>query len=468
MTKPQQPNRFEDDRSKQTSLSTAAARQLTTTTKSPPQTQGITPRWLLKLLPWVEVSGGVYRVNRRLSYAVGDGTLSCTAVGSAVRVIPQELAELPILRDFDHVEVLEELADRFVQIEYAPGQPIVTAGEAADRLYVLARGKATKLRSGKYGDLLVLGMLADGDHFGDRAMVEKEGCWEFTVKAETPCTVLALDRKVFTEVLKESEALQAHLADLAKRLSKPQDKDGQAAIELAAGHKGEAALPQTFVNYERSPREYELSVVQTILQVHTRVADLYNGPMDQIREQLRLTIEALREREEHELLNNPDFGLLHNVDHKQRISTRSGPPTPDDMDELLCRRRKTQLFLGPPEAIAAFGKECSRRGIYPETVLVEGKPAQAWRGVPFLPCPKIPISSGQTTSILALRFGKDHQGVIGLRPASLPEQHEPGLNVRFMGISEKAILRYLVSAYHSVAILIPDALGVLENVEIAR
>ena len=44
-----------------------------TTTKSAPQMQGITSRWLLRVLPWVEATGGAYRVNRRLSYAVGDG-----------------------------------------------------------------------------------------------------------------------------------------------------------------------------------------------------------------------------------------------------------------------------------------------------------------------------------------------------------------------------------------------------------
>ncbi|MFO0575181.1 MAG: family 2B encapsulin nanocompartment shell protein [Polyangia bacterium] len=470
MTKQQQSpfGTVASDGPRQQSLSTAAARKLTTTTKSAPQMQGITSRWLLKLLPWVEVSGGVYRVNRRLSYAVGDGTISFTAVGSAFRVIPQELSELPLLRGFEEVEILEALADRFVQREHAAGDLIVSAGQPADRVYLLARGKATKVRAGKYGDPLVLGVLADGDHFGDRAVVEPEGRWEFSVKAATPCTVLALDRRAFTEILAESEPLRAHLQALSERLSQPQDKDGQAAIALAAGHKGEAELPQTFVNYERRPREYELSVAQTILRVHTRVADLYNGPMDQTKEQLRLTIEALREQEEHELLNNREFGLLHNVDGKQRLSTRGGPPTPDDLDELLCRRRKTQLLLARPEAIAAFGRECSRRGVYPETVVVDGKPAQAWRGVPLLPSNKIPISDAQTTSILAMRFGAEHQGVIGLRPAALPEQVEPGLNVRFMGINDKAIIEYLVSAYHSVAILVPDALGILENVEIGR
>lgn len=451
-----------------TSLSTQAARKLATTTKSAPQMSGITPRWLLKVLPWVPVSGGVYRLNRRLKYALGDGVISFTEVGSAVRVIPQELAELPLLSGFEDTDVLEALADRFVQSEYAAGDVIVEAGRPSEQLFLLAHGKATRRKAGKYGDTIELGVLGDGDHFGDRALVERSNAWDFTVKALTACTVLSLKRQAFVDVLDESEALRAHLQSIQERLARPQDKDGQAAIAMSAGHQGEPELPATFVNYERHPRELELSVAQTILNVHARVADLYNGPFDQTKEQLRLTIEALREREEHELINNPSFGLLHNVDPKQRLQTRRGPPTPDDMDELLCRRRKTQYFLAQPSAIAALGRECNKRGIYPETVVVEGKPAQAWRGVPILPCTKIPVTDALTTSILAMRMGEQNQGVIGLRPADLPDEVEPGLNVRFMGINEKAVMQYVVSAYHSVALLVPDALGVLENVEIAR
>ncbi len=266
---------------------------------------GLTSRWLLHVLPWVQVSGGVYRVNRRLSYAVGDGIIAFTQVGAAMRVIPAELGELPLLRDFDDAEILEALADHFVQSEHAPGDVIVQAGQPAERLYLIAHGKVNKTRPGKYDDPIELGVLADGDHFGDRALVEPQGTWDFTARAVTTCTVLALTRQAFSAILRESEALRAHLERIQEQIHRPQDKDGQAAIALAAGHKGEPELPQTFVNYEKSPREYELSVAQTIVNVHSRVADLYNGPMDQTKEQIRLTIEALRERQEHELLNNP-------------------------------------------------------------------------------------------------------------------------------------------------------------------
>ena len=91
-----------------------------------------------------------------------------------------------------------------------------------------------------------------------------------------------------------------------------------------------------------------------MLRVHTRVADLYSAPMKPTEQQLRLTIEALRERQEHEMINNRDFGLLHNADLSQRITTRTGPPTPDDLDILLSRRRKSKFFLAHPATIAAF------------------------------------------------------------------------------------------------------------------
>jgi hypothetical protein len=298
--------------------------------------------------------------------------------------------------------------------------------------------------------------------------VEPDGTWEFSVRAVTPATVLVLPRQAFQELVDQSEALREHLAEVASRPEPPHNKLGEASIEVASGHVGEPHLPGTFADYELSPREYGLSVAQTVLRVHTRVADLYNEPMNQMEQQLRLTIEALRERQENELINNREFGLLHNADLKQRIHTRSGPPTPDDLDELLCRRRSSRFFLAHPLTIAAFGRECSRRGVYPQSVEVGDARVVSWRGVPIFPCDKIPITETQTSFILVLRTGEEDHGVVGLHQVGIPDEYQPGLSVRFMGISDQAVMSYLVSAYYSAAVLVPDALGVLENVEIAR
>ena len=458
----------EGDEQAQISLGTRAARQLATTSKSPPKMAGISPRWLLRVLPWVDVTGGAFRVNRRMTYAVGDGRLEFTHAGARAAVVPAELCELPLLRGFTDEAILAVLADRFVQTEYRPGRLIAEQGAPAEHVHLLVHGKANRLGKGRYGDATILEVIADGAYFGDETLVADGDVWGYSVKAVTPCIVLSLPQAVFTELLARTPVLQAQVERYRERLRKPQDRAGQAAIELSAGHQGEVVLPGTFVDYEPEPQEIELSVAQTVLQVHTRVGDLYGDPMDQVEEQLRLTIEALRERQEHELINNPEFGLLHAADYKQRIHTRRGPPTPDDLDELLCRRRKTRCFLAHPRTIAAFRRECTRLGLAPPPVEFEGQPFASWRGVPILPCDKIPISAERTSAILAMRVGQDHQGVIGLYRTGLPDEREPGLSVRKMGTNERAVDSLLVTTYYAAAVLIPDALGVLEDCELGR
>jgi CRP-like cAMP-binding protein len=452
----------------QLSLSTLAARKLATTTKSLPQMRGISPRWLLSQLPWEQVDAGSYRLNRRLTYTIGDGKVSFFITGARVQVVPAELTEIGLLRGFSDADALSRLAGAFEQREYEPGDVIVTAGEPLDQLVLIAHGKVNRIGTAKYGDEVLLGTSADGDHFGGELLAGEDATWPFTARAVTRVIALALPAPAWSRLNGRLDSLRAHVREVLAQPRKAQNKAGEAAIELTAGHEGEPALSGTYVDYDPSPREYELAVAQTILRVHTRVGDLYNGPMNQLEQQLRLTVEALRERQEYELVNSTDFGLLHNVDLKQRIPTRTGPPTPDDLDELVSRRRKTRFFLAHPRAIAAFGRECTARGVYPATVMLDGKRVHAWRGVPLLPCDKIPISESGTTSILAMRTGTADEGVIALRPGGLPDEYQPGLNVRFMHVDEHAVTSYLVSAYHSLAVLVPDALGVLEDVEIGR
>jgi encapsulin shell SprI-like protein len=243
------------------------------------------------------------------------------------------------------------------------------------------------------------------------------------------------------------------------------------AIDVACGTRDERALPETFADYEEQPREYTLSCISTVLDVHTRVSDLFSNPIDQIREQVRLTIESVKELQESELINNADYGLINNAAPSMRIKPRVGPPSPDDMDELIARVwKEPSFFLAHPRAIAAFGRECTRRGVPPPTVTLFGSPFLTWRGLPIVPCDKVKIAGGkggaETTSILLMRVGEKKQGVVGLFQPGLPGEQTPGLSVRFMGINRKAIGSYLIALYCSAAVLTPDALGVLENVEV--
>jgi len=239
-------------------------------------------------------------------------------------------------------------------------------------------------------------------------------------------------------------------------------------VKIACAKRDESELPQTFVNYEDQPREYFLNAVTTILDVHTRISDLYSSPHDQIKEQLRLTIESIKEHQESELINNPDYGLIANVVDEQRIVPLTGAPTPDDLDELISRVWKEPgFFLTHPLAIAAFGRECTRRGVPPPTVSLFGSQFLTWRGLPLIPSDKVPVTDGKT-KILLIRVGEKRQGVVGLFQPGLPGEQSPGLSVRFMSINRSAIASYLISLYCSLAVLTDDAIGLLDDVEVGK
>lgn len=239
-------------------------------------------------------------------------------------------------------------------------------------------------------------------------------------------------------------------------------------VEVACAGRDESQLPQTFVNYDEKPREYFLNAVSTILDVHTRVSDLYSSPFDQVKEQLRLAIETIKETQEGQLINNPDYGLLANVDPAQVIKTRTGAPQPDDLDLLVAKVwKEPAFFLAHPDAIAAFGRECTRRGVPPPTVSLFGSQFLTWRGIPLVPSDKVPVVNGKT-KILLLRVGEKRQGVVGLYQPGLAGEQSPGLSVRFMGINRSAIASYLISLYCSLVVQSPDALAVLEDVQIGK
>ncbi len=248
------------------------------------------------------------------------------------------------------------------------------------------------------------------------------------------------------------------------------------SVEVICDQKDTHALPGSFVNYDEKPREYTLNSISTVLGVQTKVSDLFSNPYDQIREQLRLTIETVKERQESELINNSGYGLLNNVPGSQHIQTRKGAPTPDDLDELITKVwKEPSFFLAHPRAIAAFARECTRRGVPPATVTLFGTPFLVWRGIPIIPTDKLhvdgkakPVAPGGKTSILLLRVGEKKQGVIGLFQPGLPGEQTPGLSVRFMGINDKAVASYLISLYCSAAVLTEDAIAVLEGVEVGN
>ncbi len=246
--------------------------------------------------------------------------------------------------------------------------------------------------------------------------------------------------------------------------------DESKAIESLCSQTEESEMVPTYVEYQEKPREYRLSSISAVLNVHTRISDIYSNPYDQVREQLRILIENVKEKQEGELLNNADYGLLNNVPDAQKLKTRKGAPTPDDLDELLTKVwKEPSFFLAHPRSIAAFGRECTRRGVPPPTVTLFGTPFLTWRGIPLIPTNKIDVGTKNNHSkILLVRVGERKQGVVGLFQPGLPGEQSPGLSVRFMGIDKRALASYLVALYCSAAVLTDDAIALLEDVDVGQ
>src|SRR4029078_3974849 len=150
------------------------------------------------------------------------------------------------------------------------------------------------------------------------------------------------------------------------RLNKVKEKRGatspsSADVECSPPRDRDADLPETFVDYDENPREYFLNAVTTVLDVQTRVSDLYSHPFDQIQEQLRLLIEKVKERQESELINNKEYGLIANTAPGMRITTRGGGPTPDDLDELIAKVwKEPSFFLRHPRDSAQLCRAAAR------------------------------------------------------------------------------------------------------------
>ncbi|NCX97698.1 MAG: cyclic nucleotide-binding domain-containing protein, partial [Planctomycetia bacterium] len=291
----------------QRSVTTAVARNLATTSKTRPMMMSITPRHLLHLLPWVQVEGGTYRVNRTKVELSKAERIDIVAADGGLAFAADDLRSVPLFSQLPE-SLLERMQRRFRREAVPLGSDLVNEGQDRSTFFVLAQGQVEVLSKGVHGADLRIALLTEGEFFGEVDLV-----------SDKPS-----DRDDFQRAIAEHLELRSTV-----------NRYGERNIDLVSGFAENVEIPETFVDYAAHPREYSLSAVQTVVRVHTRVSDLYNGPYDQLEEQIRLTIEGIKERQEWDLINSPKFGLLHSVDPAMRISTRYGAPTPDDLDELL-------------------------------------------------------------------------------------------------------------------------------------
>jgi hypothetical protein len=379
---------------------------------------------------------------------------------------------------FSHIneDIVNRLAKKFEIEEVALGKNLIKEGKDKQKFFIVAQGQVEIYSKGLHGEDLRIALLSEGEYFGEADILSDKPS-SVTVRTVTPSVFFTISSAELESIIEEvpnfreefQKAVDEHL-----RLRATVNTHGEKHIDLVSGHEEDNIIPETYIDYEENPREYSLNTLQTVVRVHTRVSDLYNDPYNQLEQQMRLSIESVRERQEWELINNKRFGLLNSVEPGYRISTRYGSPTPDDLDELLSLVWKNpSFFIANPRAIAAFERECTWRGVPPVTTNIFGTPVILWRGVPVIPSDKLEIK-GQyltnrgvgTTEIILVRTGEKEQGVVGLHQAGIPGEIAPSLSARLMGLDKFGVASYLLTKYFSLASLTDDAIAVLENVEV--
>ena len=149
----------------------------------------------------------------------------------AVRM--QVLERVPFFAGLSQQQ-LEGIDKRMVSLSWAAGDPLFTAGEPADHLYVLASGLVKLAQPTPNGQEVVVDLLTPGDLFGALNMtgqaVYPETAWTLT----TTCA-LRINGHSFREILAEYPQIALRvLDDIAGRLAQARSDVGQQSTGTVA------------------------------------------------------------------------------------------------------------------------------------------------------------------------------------------------------------------------------------------
>lgn len=124
----------------------------------------------------------------------------------------EHLAKTPMFSACSKKE-LQKLASLTDEVQYKPGDVLISEGTAGREFFVIIDGKATVTRNGK--EVAVLG---PGDFFGELALLDKSPR-NATVTAKTDVDVMVLEERNFRGALAEAPTMTNKLAvGLARRL----------------------------------------------------------------------------------------------------------------------------------------------------------------------------------------------------------------------------------------------------------
>ena len=228
----------------QRSVTTSVARNLASTTKTSPKMMSITPRWLLSLLPWVQVNGGTYRVNRTKVELTKAERIAVDVSGGSTSFPPESLRSVPLFSRLSDT-IVSRMGGLFKTEDVSLGNKLIVEGEDRSKFFIIAQGQVEVLSKGVHGSDLRIALLTDGEFFGETDLVSDKPS-DVTVRTITPCVLLTLSRKDLDALLAEvpnmneefRKAIREHL-----ELRSTVNRYGERNIDLVSGFAENVEIP---------------------------------------------------------------------------------------------------------------------------------------------------------------------------------------------------------------------------------
>ena len=184
-------------------------------------------------------------------------------------------------REFDPKKFLATIGDGRKVVAFLKKQIIFTQGDAADALFYIQEGKVKLTVVSKIGKEATLGILSEGDFFGEGGLagqVLRMG----SATAMTDCELMRIDKKAMILALHEQHTLSdlftAYLlgrniryeADLVDQLFNSSEKR-LARILLLLAHFGKEGVPETVI-----PKMSQETLAEMVGTTRSRVSFFMN------------------------------------------------------------------------------------------------------------------------------------------------------------------------------------------------
>lgn len=191
------------------------------------------------------------------------------------------IAAAKVERDFDPDTFLATIGKGRKIVPFQKRQTIFTQGDACDAVFYIQKGKVRLTVVSKTGQEATIGILGDGDFFGEGGLAGQP-LRMGSATAMTDCTILCIDKKAMMQALHEEHALSdlfvAYLLtrniryeeDLVDQLFNSSEKR-LARILLLLAHFGKEGVPETVV-----PKISQETLAEMVGTTRSRVSFFMN------------------------------------------------------------------------------------------------------------------------------------------------------------------------------------------------